>query len=76
MATHSPDWESHELTILDVLDRALNKGVVIWGDITLSVADVDLVYVGLKALLCSVDTAERMRATALEPLTLKAAIER
>jgi hypothetical protein len=76
MAPHSPDWESHELTILDVLDRALNKGVVIWGDITLSVADVDLVYIGLKALLCSVDTAERMRAAVIEPLTLTSSTER
>ena len=76
MAAHRPDWESHELTILDVLDRALTKGVVIWGDITISVADVDLVYVGLKALLCSVDTAERMRAFALEPLALESRIER
>jgi hypothetical protein len=61
MTTNSSDWATHELTILELLDRALNKGVVIWGDITLSVADVDLVYIGLKALLCSVDTAERMR---------------
>jgi len=76
MAPHSPDWESHELTVIELLDRALNKGVVIWGDLTLSVADVDLVYVGLKALLCSVDTAERMRAAALEPLGLPAGYER
>lgn len=61
MATQSP-WATHDLTVLELLDRALNKGVVIWGDITLSVADVDLIYIGLKALLCSVDTAERMRS--------------
>ena len=61
MTTHNSDWATHELTVLELLDRALNKGVVIWGDITLSVADVDLVYIGLKALLCSVDTAERMK---------------
>jgi len=50
-----------EVTLLDLLDRILNKGVILRGDITLSVADVDLVYVGLKVLLSSVETAERMR---------------
>jgi hypothetical protein len=50
-----------EVTILELLDRILNKGVVLWGDVTLSVADVDLIYLGLKVLLTSVETAERMR---------------
>jgi hypothetical protein len=40
----------------------LDKGVVLSGDITLSVADVDLVYVGLRVLLSSVEAAERRRA--------------
>ncbi|MBI5956607.1 MAG: gas vesicle protein [Chloroflexi bacterium] len=64
-----------EITLLDILDRILNKGVVLWGDITLSVADVDLVYVGLKVLLTSVETAERMRrcrGEALEPADVNA----
>jgi hypothetical protein len=39
----------------------LDKGVVLSGDITLSVADVDLVYVGLRVLLSSVEAATRMR---------------
>jgi hypothetical protein len=51
-----------EVTLLDLLDRILNKGVIIFGDVTLSVADVDLVYLGLKVLLTSVDKAEQMRA--------------
>ena len=38
----------------------LNKGVVLSGDITLSVAGVDLVYVGLRVLLASVETLERL----------------
>jgi len=53
-----------EVTLLDLLDRILNKGVILWGDITLSVADVDLVYLGLKVLLASVQTAEQMRSAA------------
>ncbi|MEI6758103.1 MAG: gas vesicle protein [Chlorobium sp.] len=47
-----------EVTILEVLDRVLTKGVVITGDIVISVADIDLIYVGLKVLLSSVETME------------------
>jgi hypothetical protein len=54
----------NELALSDLLDRALNKGVIIWGDATISVADVDLIYVGLKLLLASVDTARRLQEDA------------
>jgi hypothetical protein len=49
----------HEVTLLELVDRVLNKGVVVTGDVTLSVADVDLVYVGLRVLLASVGTLEQ-----------------
>jgi hypothetical protein len=52
----------HEVTLLELVDRVLNKGVVLSGDITLSVADVDLVYVGLRVLLSSVATLEQQQA--------------
>jgi hypothetical protein len=52
---------SRDVTLLEVLDRVLNKGVVISGDIVISVADVDLIYLGLKLLLSSVETMERLR---------------
>ena len=42
-----------EVALIDLLDRLLGGGVVIAGDITLSAADVDLVYVGLRALVHS-----------------------
>ncbi len=48
-----------DVTLLEVVDRVLNKGVVVTGDVTLSVADVDLVYVGLRVLLASVGTLEQ-----------------
>ena len=48
-----------DIALIDLVDRLLDKGVVLSGDITLSVADVDLVYVGLRALVSSVATAER-----------------
>ena len=48
----------HQITLVELVDRVLNKGVVLSGDIVLSVADVDLVYVGLRVLLSSVATLE------------------
>ena len=41
----------------EVLDRVLNKGVVVAGEVTISVADVDLLYLGLNLVLTSVETA-------------------
>ena len=53
-----------DVTLLELLDRVLDKGVVLSGDITLSVADVDLVYVGLRLLLSSTATAQRLQLEA------------
>lgn len=66
-----PAIEERDVTLLELLDRALDKGVILWGDVTLSVADVDLVYLGLKVLLSSVETADRLRhaATAQVPVS-------
>lgn len=50
-----------EVTLLDLLDRILDKGVIISGDITISVANVDLIYLGLRLLLTSVDNLEAIR---------------
>jgi hypothetical protein len=47
-----------DVALIDLVDRLLGGGVVIAGDITLAVADIDLVYVGLRALVTSVATAE------------------
>jgi len=53
-----------ELSLADLLDRALNKGVVLWGEAIISLAGVDLVYVGLKVLVASYDTMEKFRGAA------------
>jgi len=47
-----------EVALVDLVDRLLGGGVVIAGDITLAVADVDLVYLSLRALVTSVATAQ------------------
>jgi hypothetical protein len=44
-----------DASILDLLDRLLDKGVMVNGDLTLGLAGVDLIYVRLSALLCASD---------------------
>ena len=48
-----------ETSLLDILDHVLNAGVVIHGSLVISLAGVDLVYVGLNAILTSVETARQ-----------------
>jgi hypothetical protein len=48
-----------EASVLDVLDHVLNAGVVIRGSLVISLAGVDLVYVGLDVILTSIETAMR-----------------
>ncbi|MGK5544790.1 gas vesicle protein [Streptomyces sp. URMC 127] len=43
------------ITLIDLLDRLLAGGVVVAGDLTLSIADVDLVRIDLHALISSID---------------------
>ncbi|HKC72464.1 MAG TPA: gas vesicle protein [Terriglobales bacterium] len=57
-----------EASLLDILDHVLNAGVVIHGSLVISLAGVDLVYVGLNVVLTSVETALRhMRLEELPP---------
>lgn len=48
---------TEQVSLCEVLDRILDTGVVATGGITISVADVDLIYLGLNAILASVETA-------------------
>ena len=48
-----------EVSLLDILDHVLNAGVVIHGSLVISLAGVDLVYLGLNVVLTSVETALR-----------------
>ena len=48
-----------DVSLLDILDHVLNAGVVIHGSLVISLAGVDLVYVGLNVVLTSVETALR-----------------
>jgi hypothetical protein len=52
--------EDAELSLLETLDHVLSRGMVIAGEITISVADIDLIFVGLNVLLSSVETANEV----------------
>lgn len=47
---------AHQVSICELLDRVLNKGAVLQGEIVISVADIPLLYVGLNLLIGSVET--------------------
>jgi hypothetical protein len=47
--------DQSETSLVDVIDNLLNRGVVLNADLILALADVDLVYVRLSALLCAAD---------------------
>ena len=53
------DASDQDVSLLDILDHVLNAGVVIHGSLVLSLAGIDLVYVGLNVVLTSVETALR-----------------
>lgn len=65
--------QSKDVTLVEVLDRVLDKGAVVAGDIVISVADIDLVYIGLKVLVSSVETMERLRGAPFPGATEKPA---
>jgi len=46
--------------LADILERVLDKGIVIAGDIKISIADVDLLNIKIRLLICSVDKAMEM----------------
>ncbi|CAN5887683.1 hypothetical protein BH23GEM9_BH23GEM9_00890 [soil metagenome] len=56
MTTPEPRLSDDELTLAELVNRVLDKGAVVSGDVVISVAGVDLVYVGLRVLLSSVES--------------------
>jgi len=56
---HTAPYYEHA-GLVDALDKVLEKGAIINGDLVLRVADVDLVYLGLRLILTSVSKAEEL----------------
>ena len=54
------EWENTDLSLLETLDHVLNRGLVIAGEITIAVADIDLIFVGLNVMVSSVETANEV----------------
>jgi len=57
--------DEERVTLVEILDRVLNKGIVVSGDVIISIAEVDLIYVGLRLLVTSVENIEKMPHTPL-----------
>ena len=63
MATAKPQSMTHSVkstTVADLLERILDKGIVVTGDIKIKLVDVELLTVELRLVICSVDKAVEM----------------
>lgn len=52
-----------KISLCEALDRVLNKGAVVVGDVMISVADIDLLYLGLQLILTSIEAARELRSS-------------
>jgi hypothetical protein len=57
----APVDADQRISLCETLDRLLNTGVVLAGEVAISVADVELIYVNLRVLLASFESAEAHR---------------
>jgi hypothetical protein len=53
--------QGKDVSLCEALDRILNKGAVLFGEVLISVADIDLVYLGLQVILASMETARGLK---------------
>lgn len=60
MPTPMTDWQGRSTGLVDVLDRVLDKGLVVAGDIKVSLAEVELLTIRIRLLVCSIDKAEQI----------------
>ncbi len=51
---------SQSATLVDILDRILDKGLVIAGDVRITLANVELITIKIRLLICSIDKAEQI----------------
>jgi len=56
----SQDYLAENTSLCDALDRVLNKGVVLHGELNISVAGVELLHVNLRGLICASDQIGRI----------------
>ena len=58
---HRYQDEKEQVSLCEALDRLLNKGAVVVADVTVSVSNIDLIYLSLQALVASVETGKQLR---------------
>lgn len=59
MASMEPSYR-RSTGLVDLLDRVLDKGLVVAGDIRISLAEVELITIRIRLLVCSIDKAEQI----------------
>lgn len=59
MSDQLPSDLQSEMTLAELVNRVLDRGAVITGEVTISVAGIDLVYLGLQIVLSSTETASQ-----------------
>src|SRR3954471_17252714 len=60
MPTSLTDGHGRSTGLVDVLDRVLDKGLVVAGDIKVSLAEVELLTIRIRLLICSIDKADQV----------------
>jgi len=60
MTTHAVAHSTESSTLADILERVLDKGVVIAGDIKIQIADIELLTIKIRLMIASVDKAKEM----------------
>lgn len=62
IATSGRPPAEERVTLIDALDKVLEKGAVLDGEVVIRVADVDLIFIGLKLLITSISRSEELRS--------------
>lgn len=68
MSAETTPPDARHISLCEALDRVLNKGAVVAAEITITVADVELVYLSLQALVTSVETGRRLQQQMAEEM--------
>ncbi|NWJ47834.1 MAG: gas vesicle protein [Chloroflexi bacterium] len=63
---NQPPDPKEEVTLLELLDKLLTKGVILSGDLTLSIAGVDLLYIGLRLMVSTAEKAVSVGAVRMK----------
>lgn len=60
MMSNNRYQDEQQVSLCEALDRILNKGAIVVADVTISVANIDLIYLSLQALIASVETGKHL----------------